>query len=336
VNPTSTTSGDQIVLTAVVSVNTPGAGTPAGTVVFSNATSNSPLGTVSLTNVGGVLSATLTTSKIQNASAPVLLVATYSGDGNFASSASTAQPETVNGTTIAVLNAASYNATNFAPASAAAIFVTGIVSTTLVPTQLPLPNSLGGVTVTVTDSTGNPQQATLYFVSPTQINILLPSNLAVGLATVTVQNSTGGSAEGQILITNTAPGIFTANQNGLGVAQAIFVDLPPGATTQTFSNSAIFNPSTSTWVAAPLTMNATDSFALELFGTGLRSATPGSVTATINGQSVSVLYAGAQPQFPGLDQIDIALPNSLKGAGVVTIIVTVNGQAANPITVTLN
>jgi hypothetical protein len=336
VNPTSTESGSAIVLTAVVAVPSPGAGNPTGTVVFSDATSNSPLGSVQLTQVGGVFTASLTTNKENQASAPRLLVATYSGDTNFATSASPAQPETVNGATISVMNAASYMGSNFAPGSAAAIFVNGIVTTTLVPTTLPLPQSLAGVTVTVTDSQGTARQAALYFISPTQINFVVPDGSAVGLATVMVNNTTGGSASGVILVTTTAPGIFTFNQNGLGVAAAEFVDVnPQGTATRSYTGQ--YNTSTNTWVPVALTMNSTDTYALELYGTGLKYANSGQVTATINGQKVNVLYAGAQPQYPGLDQIDLQLPASLSGAGgPVTIVISVNGQAANSVTVNIN
>jgi uncharacterized protein (TIGR03437 family) len=47
------------------------------------------------------------------------------------------------------------------------------------------------------------------------------------------------------------------------------------------------------------------------------------------------IYAGAQPQYAGLDQIDVLLPQSLAGKGDVVIQVTVDGQAANPGHVTI-
>lgn len=337
VSPSSTQSGSQIVLTAVVAVPSPGSGTPTGNVVFTDTSSNTTLGTVAVSSVGGTLTASLTTNKEAQASAPRLIVATYSGDGNFAGSASTAQAEIVNGTAITVVDGASYGYSNFAPDSWAAIYnLNGIVTTTLVATQVPLPTSLAGVSVTVTDSAGLSQLASLLYVSPTQINFLLPTTMATGLATVTVNNSTGGAGSGVILVTNTAPGIFTANQSGLGVAAAYFLDNTPSGT-QTRTNTAMLNSSTGTMVANPLTMVAADTYAVELYGTGLHYAGSGAVTATINGQAVTVLYAGPQPVFAGLDQIDLLLPASLKGAGgPVTIIVSVNGQAANTVTVNIN
>jgi len=76
---------------------------------------------------------------------------------------------------------------------------------------------------------------------------------------------------------------------------------------------------------------------LELFATGLRghSAASNSVTVTAGGVSLPVTYAAEQPQYVGLDQIDVLLPQSLAGKGDVVIQVTVDGKAANPGHVTI-
>jgi uncharacterized protein (TIGR03437 family) len=47
--------------------------------------------------------------------------------------------------------------------------------------------------------------------------------------------------------------------------------------------------------------------------------------------SFPVLYAGPQPQFPGLDQVNVPLSLSLRGAGVVNVTVTVDGVTSNPV-----
>ncbi|HEV2446891.1 MAG TPA: Ig-like domain repeat protein, partial [Candidatus Sulfopaludibacter sp.] len=332
--PGTSSSSQSVSLTAVVSVSSPGAGTPTGTVQFMDTTSNTVLATAPLTVVGGVFTATATTNQLNQSGAPRLLTATYSGDANFAGSTSPAQPQTVSGTSIAVTNAAGYTGSNFSPDGAAAIFVSGLVNTTLVANTLPLPQSLGGVTVTVTDSQGVPRQAALYFISPNQINFLMPTNTAFGLATIVVTNASGATASGIVLVTHTAPGIFTANQSGQGVAQAQVLDVNPSGQ-QTTSNTAMYDPTSGLWVASPIAMNSTDSYFLVLYGTGIRYAAANSVTAMVNGVSVPVQYAGAQPQFPGLDQVNIGpLPASLKGAGSVNVAVAVAGQAANTVTVT--
>jgi uncharacterized protein (TIGR03437 family) len=43
-------------------------------------------------------------------------------------------------------------------------------------------------------------------------------------------------------------------------------------------------------------------------------------------------YAGPQTQYPGLDQVDVLLPASLKGAGKVNTAITVGGQRSNIVT----
>ena len=59
------------------------------------------------------------------------------------------------------------------------------------------------------------------------------------------------------------------------------------------------------------------------------------MTCNIGSNNVPVLAAGAQGQFPGLDQINVQLPASLNGSGVVNVVFTVAGQAANTVTVSI-
>jgi uncharacterized protein (TIGR03437 family) len=57
------------------------------------------------------------------------------------------------------------------------------------------------------------------------------------------------------------------------------------------------------------------------------------VTATIGGVP-AVLYAGAQGTYVGLDQVNLGpLSTSLAGRGEVPISLTVDGKAANTVTV---
>ena len=70
---------------------------------------------------------------------------------------------------------------------------------------------------------------------------------------------------------------------------------------------------------------------LVLFGTGLRNRSAlGAVTTTIGGRNIPVLYAGPQGTFVGLDQMNLEIPRSLVGAGLVNLQVTVDGKVANP------
>jgi uncharacterized protein (TIGR03437 family) len=56
---------------------------------------------------------------------------------------------------------------------------------------------------------------------------------------------------------------------------------------------------------------------------------------TINGVIVPVQYAGAQPSFPGLDQVNVLLPASLSGTGNANVVLTVDGQVSNTVMVNI-
>jgi uncharacterized protein (TIGR03437 family) len=87
--------------------------------------------------------------------------------------------------------------------------------------------------------------------------------------------------------------------------------------------------------ATPIDLGAeTDIVVVTLFGTGLRKNTDLTrVRATIGGVDAPVLFAGAQGQFAGLDQVNLQLSRSLQGRGEVPIILTVDGQTANTSTI---
>jgi uncharacterized protein (TIGR03437 family) len=58
------------------------------------------------------------------------------------------------------------------------------------------------------------------------------------------------------------------------------------------------------------------------------------VTCTVGPSVLPVSYAGAQTQYPGLDQVDALLPLSLKGSGQVNVTVTIDNQITNVVTLT--
>jgi uncharacterized protein (TIGR03437 family) len=70
-----------------------------------------------------------------------------------------------------------------------------------------------------------------------------------------------------------------------------------------------------------------------LYATGIRGAQ--TVRAFVAGQSVTLLYAGAQGQFQGLDQINLALPASLAGTGEASVYVVADGKTSNMTTINI-
>ncbi len=98
-SPSSANLGQTVTFTATVSANSPGSGTPTGTVDFYETTTSTDLtpGGVALT------SGTASFSTTSLAAGPHTITATYSGDGNFLSSYGTAGTVTV-GQSIIVLD----------------------------------------------------------------------------------------------------------------------------------------------------------------------------------------------------------------------------------------
>ncbi len=193
-----------------------------------------------------------------------------------------------------------------------------------------LPNTLAGARLTLTDSAGVVLVSGLYLVSPGQINFVVPSSAAQGKATYSVVGSSG-TVTGTVLISNIAPGIFTADQSGSGVpaAQVLRVTAAGQATYESpqQSGTAQFLPRSIDLSASP-----TDKVYVVLYGTGFRRRSLNPVIVTIGGISVPVLYAGAQGQYPGLDQINIGpLPQTLVGLGAVDLQVTIDGVPANTV-----
>ena len=115
-----------------------------------------------------------------------------------------------------------------APGSLASLYGQNLAAATAQAGSLPLPTSLGGVTLAVTDSAGVQRTAPLLYVSPNQINFLVPDNVATGSATFTVAG--GGSRHRAFTATvqAVAPTLFSMSGTGSGVAAALAVAVQAG------------------------------------------------------------------------------------------------------------
>jgi uncharacterized protein (TIGR03437 family) len=226
------------------------------------------------------------------------------------------------------VSAASYDDYAVAPGSIAAGFGANLANTTATADSLPLPVMLGGVSVGITDSRGTAHQARLFFVSPTQINFLVPDEAVLGFARV---NALRGVLN--LNIDRVAPGIFTANANGQGVAAAIVLRVKADGSSIT-EPVARFDTAQNRFVPVAIDLSAADEQVfLVLFGTGWRGRSSlAAVQARIGGQAAEVLYAGPQGDFAGLDQINLRLPRSLAGHnGNVSVVVAVDNFSANTV-----
>lgn len=234
------------------------------------------------------------------------------------------------------VNAASYQRPPLTPETIVSIFGTSLANQTLAAPSAELPTSLGNATVSVTDAKGVARPAPLYFVSSGQINLVIPTGTAPGPAVFTVTNPEGVQSSSTVEIASVSPAFYTMNQNGSGVVAA-YVEVVP-ASGPTFDEPVYSCPGG----GAPCTTtpidvsNSSDQFYLLMFGTGFRGRSAlDRVSVTIGNQNVPVLYAGAQGQYEGFDQMNVQLPSSLAGAGVVNVVATVDGVQANVVQIQL-
>jgi uncharacterized protein (TIGR03437 family) len=82
--------------------------------------------------------------------------------------------------------------------------------------------------------------------------------------------------------------------------------------------------------AAPVDAGASsDTVLLQFYASGVRDASE--VQVRIAGQEVPVRYSGAASHFAGLDEVTVEVPRSLAGLGDVDVVLTADGQTANPV-----
>jgi len=239
------------------------------------------------------------------------ITASQAGNGTFPAAAQVTRtffvtPVILLGPSVeSIANAASYAAGTLAPGSYGVLFGLRLG-----------PNPV----VKLRDAAGTQQTLELIFAGATQINFIIPASAARGPGTVIVTTQTG-SAEFPVTLALTAPGLFSANGTGQGLAaaQALIVNNDKSITTLTVGDSVI-----------PVRFGT--EIYLVLYGTGLRAHTPTGVSVTVAGIPVEVLYAGPQGTYPALDQINVRVPLSLGGFGTVDIRLTVDGTTANVVT----
>jgi uncharacterized protein (TIGR03437 family) len=229
------------------------------------------------------------------------------------------------------VSAASFEGGPVAPNSIVAsypIFGATIASSTAAASSPSWPTTLGGATVTVTDSAGATRTAQISYASPTQLNFVVPSGTADGVATVKVTVGTSSTA-GSLNVVSTYPNLFSVNNSGLAAA---YVQYQNGQISNVWQlqNGATVPQAVSAGSAG-------NSAYLILVGSGLggASGSTSQVTATIGGVNATVVYAGAEGTYPGADQYNILIPPSLAGKGQVDVVVTAAGLPSNTVTITL-
>ncbi len=235
---------------------------------------------------------------------------------------------------LASVSAASYAGSTLAANSIVAAFGVNLSNDISAARQVPLPTTLSDATVEVRDSSGSVRLAPLFFVSPGQINYLMPPGVANGAATVTATNGAGAISLGNVTIAHIAPGLFTANANSLGVAAALVFRVKANGA-QSYETLAQFDAGRNQFVATPIELGPVgDQVFLLLFGTGVRfNSGLANASCKLGGVDAPLLYAGAQGDLVGLDQVNVAVPRTLTGRGEMDLVLMIDGKATNTVRV---
>ena len=231
------------------------------------------------------------------------------------------------------VNAGGYQ-TESSPEAIIASFGSNLATATANATSLPLPTSLGGVSVLV-DS----KPAQLFYVSPTQINYLVPPGATLGTAKVEVVRGAQVLAQGAITLPGVSPSFFAANSDGKGVPAGYITRVKAD---NTLSNEPInrYDSAQGKFVAVPIVKKAGQTLFLILYGTGLRTA-PESDGNTANGiaENVEVLVGGVKAEvtyagrsgYIGVEQLNIKLPSDVPTGANVTVLVKLSDGQGNVI-----
>lgn len=240
------------------------------------------------------------------------------------------------------VSGASYSGLELGVESIVSGFGSGLATATQAASTLPLPTSLAGTTVQVTDSQEVSKLAGLFYVSPGQVNYQIPAGMTPGVVSVRVSSGDGKVSTGPAQLAEwwegskqnpwVAPGLFSANADGQGVAAADALRIKADGT-QSYEPVSVYDSVQKKYVSVPIDLGpATDRVYLLLYGTGFRFLKQANnATAAIGGQPAPVTYAGAQGTFVGLDQANILLPRALTGKGEVEVVLTVEGKPANTV-----
>jgi uncharacterized protein (TIGR03437 family) len=168
----------------------------------------------------------------------------------------------------------------------------------------------------------------LYYGSAGQINAVLPQTLALGTHQIAVQRYTDTGYKQLAAQSQASP--FTVDR----VAMA-FVERPDGAATKLVAQ---FTDGGFAGSARPLRPG--DAIALYLTGLGRKaqtfaegaapkttSAAVETIQIVVQGLTAKVLYAGVQPQYPGLDQITLQLPAYTLPAAKKTVTIQISAPS---------
>ncbi|MBS1856607.1 MAG: VWA domain-containing protein [Acidobacteria bacterium] len=228
-----------------------------------------------------------------------------------------------------IVNAASNRAGTIARGSFFTIYGTNLGPSAYQQVQgYPIPDTMGGVVVTVSQGNYN-KRAYLHFVSAPQINAILPSDVPLGDVQITVTYNGNISSTATVTVANTAFGVFsTASGPGPGIVQNF--------------NSASDQPlNLASYPLKPKQIAILWGTGLGPIQTGDNNPPPGGdlsvpVSVLVGGKPANKLYSGRAPSFAGVDNIYFEVPADAPAGCSVPVQITAGGVVSNTVRVAVS
>lgn len=224
---------------------------------------------------------------------------------------------------VAVINYSGFNASApIAPGSIASAYGSfGTVATTVTSTPSPLPTTLAGISIRINNRT-----APLYFVSAAQINFVVPNATESGAQLVEVLNGSTVIARGSVNIWEAFPAMASSDTTptSQGIVQNQDFSINSQAS-RAGRGEVIQIYATGCGGTSPATTDG-------LAPTALSPAVAKTEAFVANLPAV-VQFAGAHPQFPGICQVNVVVPDQAFVTGQTPVFITVGGIASNSVSV---
>jgi len=217
-----------------------------------------------------------------------------------------------------VVDAASFKGP-VAPGSLVSIFGSNFASGTASAGVVPLPDTLGGVSVSF-----NGIAAPLLYVSALQINAQLPWEVSTtGPVSVVVTNGTAASAPQSVQVGSVSPALFAIAGYAIAVNPDGSLAAPAGAIAGVASHPATPGDSLVLWGSGFGAVNPPATTGDNSLDTLRTATTP--PTVTIGGVPAPVTFAGLSPQFVGVYQINVTMPWTQPAAAAAQIEIQAGG-----------
>ncbi len=244
-----------------------------------------------------------------------------------------------------VVSSASYSRDSIAPGSLVTAFGEDLATVTAAADDadpntpgVQLPTTLGGTVVRVKGVT-----ASLLYVSPRQVNFIVPEGLTPSAdyndpIQIDVLSGSGVTSRGSAIVAAIAPAVFTMDGSGGGNPAAYLVRVKND---QVQDERLIGLDETGRLVFKPIDFGITgqadgERIFLVMFLSGIRRAPDPNqdgnlneiVHVKFNGFELTPSYAGPQPNFRGLEQINVEIPRNFIGNPQIRIEIT-GGVSSN-------